>query len=280
MKRWIGMGFLMLGAVSPLWAALPSGVVREAVESAARLSGRTLTPAAREAAELALRKEAAHAGEPVLELVRRGGLETLEQGARHGDDFWKTALAHPGAIRSLALHGDQLLPLARRIGPEVLELEARFPGVAARTAQCFGDAAVKQLARAPGDDVVRLLGLADKADSPGTRQLLWACYRKSGDAAGAFLARFNWKQIMAGGLSAAAVTAAYKVSDGVQQGLVTTAKDSPETFAGVVNDLARPVRYGIYALLAILLWPLARLAWRLGKKRRGRDGGSDQGATK
>ena len=37
--------------------------------------------------------------------------------AKYGDDFWKLARhATPGAARSLALHADDLMPIAQRLG--------------------------------------------------------------------------------------------------------------------------------------------------------------------
>ena len=60
---------------------------------------------------------------------------------------------------------------------------------------------------------------------------------------------------MTTGLSGAMIISAYKVSDGVQEGLVVTAKSAPEVFM-------KPFSYLAYVLLALLLfiaWPVIRV---------------------
>lgn len=232
--------------------------VEEAIEVAARVSGRSLTPAARTVLATELRQATLRYGDDALVAASRGGLELAEAAGRYGSDVWKFSVRVPAGARALALHADELLPLARRIGPEVLELEARHPAIACRAAGAFGDDAVRYLAReAPAAELPRLVGYAERADSPATRKLLLDAYKEKGSV---FLERLDWKVIMAGGLSTAAVVAAYKVSDGVQDGLETVAKGSPGHFARTVGVLSQPVRtvltlFGL-ALAAMLLWRL------------------------
>jgi hypothetical protein len=86
------------------------------------------------------------------------------------------------------------------------------------------------------------VGYAKKADSPATQQMLMDYYKKGGTH---FLEKLNWKHIMAGGLSAAAITAAYQISDGIQNGLTTVAESSPETFhktaSHTIDRLTQPI---------------------------------------
>jgi len=252
------------GVVMAASVSATAKVITETIEQAAKRSGKVLTPAAREIAETALKKAAAKHGDEVLKMVRSGGLEVLEQGAKHGDEFWKLCAHTPGAARSLALHADEMIPLVRRIGPEFLELEAKTPGLTTKIIAAFGEDSVKTLSKVPPDDISRLIGYASKADAPATSKFLYESYSKSANRS-VFLEQLNWKQIMATGLSVAAVTAAYKVSDGIQEGTKIVAKDHPETFKDVVSNLSAPVRYGLYALFAILLYPAALFAWRIGK---------------
>ncbi len=241
----------------PVFSAPVAKAVTEAVEFAARRSGKTLTPAAREAAETALRRTAAQYGDEVLQAVRLGGLEALEQGGTHGPEIWRLAKGYPAAARGLALHADEWLPLIRRTGPEFLAIEARAPGLGTRITAEFGDDAVRRLANAPADDLSRLLGYGGKADSPETRKLLLDSYTKSSKPS-YFLEQLNWKQIMAAGLSTAAIVAAYKVSDGAAEGLVTVAKESPEVFMA-------PARWGAGGLLLILA---AWMLWHILRRKR------------
>ena len=222
-------------------------VVEETLEAAAKKSGKVLSKTAESKLGRELVEAAAKYGDDVMPLVREGGLEVLEQGAKYGDDFWRLCREVPAGSRALALHADDLMPLARRIGPDVLKLESRGPGMTARIAGEFGDDAVKMLAKQPPQDVTRLLGYAAKADSPETGRLLYETYAKSADP-GAFLARLNWKHIMAGGLTAAMITGAWKTgsaaetfAEKVGDATETLAAEHPETCARVFDKLTLPI---------------------------------------
>lgn len=235
--------------------------ISETVEFAAKKSGKVLTPAARKSAELALSKAVAGYGDDVLKTVSRGGLETLEAGAKYGDDFWHLCKgATPDAVRSLALHGDDLMPIAKRLGADFMMLEGKAPGLGAKVVQSFGDDGAKALAKAPADDISKLVGYAGKADSPETVKFLHETYKKGGTN---FLNNLNWKTVMAGGLSVAVITAAYNVSQGVKEGMVIAAEKDPEGFRGRFDSFTAPVRYGLSALFILLLLPVGMFSWKL-----------------
>ena len=64
-----------------------------------------------------------------------------------------------------------------------------------------------------------------------------------------------WKTVAAGGAAAGTVIAAYKVSDGVEEGIKTVAKEKPEVFADTLSVLTWPVRWGILGLfLLVYCW--------------------------
>ena len=221
-------------------ASPTSKVIQEVLEQAAKVSGKSLTPASKEAAELALKKAIASHGDDILRIVREGGLETLEQGAKHGDDFWRLCAHSPRAARSLALHADDLLPIARRIGPEVAELEARAPGMTMQIAEHYGDDGIRALTKAPADDISRLVCGAQNADSPATRELLLNTYKKSKNGA-TFLSKIDWKVVAASGLSASAIISAYKLSDGVE---TVIEQEGP----AVTKNIAKTMRYVAWIL--------------------------------
>lgn len=257
-------------------AKLAAGSVDEVIEVAARVSGRSVTPAARAALGNQLRQAAIRHGDDVLLAARRGGLELAEAAARHGDDVWRLGARVPSGARALALHADELLPLARRIGPEVLILESQHPAIAARVVTAFGDDAVRYLAvNAPMGDLPRLVGFAERADSAATRRLLFEAYRRHG---GEGLRAIDWKVVMAVGLSTAAVTAAYQISDGIGDGLETVAAESPEQFAAAVGVFTQPVRITLavlgVGLVAMVLWRLRPWIWRLTARLNTRPAGS------
>ncbi len=249
----LGLVVLFLAAIVSRGLGSPATkIIQEAIEQAAKISGKSLTPASKEAAELAMKKAVVTHGDDVVRIVRIGGLETLEQGAKHGDEFWRMCAHCPNAARSLALHADDLLPLARRIGPEVLEIEARTPGMAMKIAEHYGDDGLRVLMNAPSDDISRLICGAQNADSPKTRELLLEKYKNSKDKA-KFLESISWKIVAATGLSAAAITSAYKISDGVEEVI-------KETGPSVFPDMTKGMRYLFLCLLTffaiLLLWVL------------------------
>ena len=248
---WIAalVGALMILSTSTVRAYIAPAVkvgakyLDDVLEIASKVSGKTLTPAGRKLALTQLRNAVAKHGDEAILTARKGGLELIEAAGKYGDDVWQFAGKVPAGARALAMRPRELLPLTRRIGTEVLELEARSPGMTRHVVKNFGDDGVRYFAKhAPTRDAARLVGYAKKADSPATQQMLMDCYKKGGTH---FLEKLNWKHIMAGGLSAAAITAAYQISDGIQNGLTTVAESSPETFhktaSHTIDRLTQPI---------------------------------------
>ena len=60
--------------------------------------------------------------------------------------------------------------------------------------------------------------------------------------------KVSWKQIAAGGGAVGTVVAAYKVSDGVQQGMKRAAEKSPEHFIGLLGGLTLPFRLVLWCI--------------------------------
>jgi len=263
--RWICLVLAVLLAAANT-ATASARVVREAVETAAEVSGKNLTKATRKAAQKALAEAFAKYGDDALRAARHGGLEAIRCGARYGDDFWRlTRGASPHAVRSLALHADELMPIAKRIGAEFMLLEGKAPGLGAKVVAEFGDDAARMLARtASADDIAKLAGYAGKADSPATKKLLAECYGQKGHR---FLEKLDWKKIMATGLSAAAVTAAYKISDGVEEGIKTAAKENPEQFAKGVFSAVAPIVWALAVPIAIAVALVLLKYLKLRRKR-------------
>ena len=64
-----------------------------------------------------------------------------------------------------------------------------------------------------------------------------------------------WKTVAAGGAAAGTVIAAYKVSDGVEDGIKTVAKEKPEVFADSLSVLTWPIRWAAFVLfLLVYCW--------------------------
>jgi hypothetical protein len=254
---------ILLSGCSLFLSAAPAGkLILKTVEAAAKVSGKSLSPAARSAAVSALTQAVTKYGDEAIRITRQGGLETLKQGMRYGDEFWRAARhADPAALRSLALHTEELLPIAQRIGPAFLKLEAKVPGLGAKAVSVFGDDAVKALAELPADDTLRLLGLAQKSRKKGIEKMLLKAYSLVPDKE-KFLTAFDWKKIMATGLSSAAVIAAYKLSHGAEEGLKTLAENDPERFTALISETLAPFKWLIFFLVLLGIFPLVRILWK------------------
>lgn len=245
---------LMLFCGMQFAAAAPVKIIQETIEFAAKVSGRTLSPLSKKAALKALTKAFEKYGDDVLKMTRHGGLEALKIGNKYGDDFWRLARnAEPSAVRSLVLHSDDLIPIAKRLGSDFMLLESKVPGLGAKIVSEFGDDAARTLARtASADDMSKLLAYAGKADSAATKKLLYDSYQKGGSKV---LNALNWKNIMAAGLSAAMITGAYKVTDGIEDGLKIVAEKEPEKFVDAINNVVSPVRWILFVVCFVLLTP-------------------------
>ena len=61
----------------------------------------------------------------------------------------------------------------------------------------------------------------------------------------------SWKTIAAGGAAAGTVIAAYKVSNGVEDGMKIAAKEKPEAFADSLSVLTWPIRWAAFVLFLV-----------------------------
>ena len=254
--------FLLLWCGFSLAALPATKVILKTVESAAKVSGKSLSPHSKAAAVDALSKAVARYGDDSLRITRQGGVEVLLLGNRYGDEFWRIARqAEPAALRSLVLHPEELLPLARRLGVPFLKLEAKVPGVAAKAVSLFGDESVKIIAELPPEHIFRLTGLAQKANRKGVEKMLLKAYSMTPDKE-KFLAAFDWKTIMATGVSSAAVIAAYKLSNGAEEGLKTLAANDPERFSALISETLAPFKWLIFFVVLLAIFPLIRVLWK------------------
>ena len=67
-----------------------------------------------------------------------------------------------------------------------------------------------------------------------------------------------WKTVAAGGAAAGTVIAAYKVSDGIEDGIKTVAKEKPEVFADTLSVLTWPIRWGALILFILIYCEVLR----------------------
>ena len=258
-------------------------VVRETLEAVVKKGGgRLATSTAREAAERTLTAAVRRYGPRVGPLVADGGLELLEAAARHGDDVIAIAgKVGPAARRTLALESDRLVPLARRYGPEILNLEVKAPGLARRAADTFGADMVSPLARkAAASDLPRLVAAGERATSPAARDLLWTRYLEGGSQ---FLKRIDWRVVLATGLSVAAIDAAHRVTAPLAAA-GDAIRDNPEAaqqLGGWMIWLPSMLWSATPLLIAAcLLWRFSLMPWhRRGRRQRNRGGSTERSST-
>lgn len=81
----------------------------------------------------------------------------------------------------------------------------------------------------------------------------------------------TWKPIIATGAAGAAVVAAYKLSDGVEDGLRTAAREDPKAFMGSINWMATPVLLFAVLLCIFVLYRLLPNIKQLLQKQKGKN---------
>ena len=71
-----------------------------------------------------------------------------------------------------------------------------------------------------------------------------------------------WKTVAAGGAAAGTIIAAYKVSDGVEDGIKIVAKEKPEVFADTLSVLTWPIRWAALVLFLLVYYWIFRVLIR------------------
>lgn len=246
-------------------ASPSSTITREVLERVLResteRSGRELfEEGAKKSAIKTLERLSGKYGDDALMVARDGGLELIEAVPRFGDEVFEIAIkASPEARRAFAREIPELFPLAKRVGVDAIELEARTPGLALKTFSTFGDEGGKIVAKnAPTEDVPRLLSYGEKADSRATRDLLIETYEKEGKS---IFERITPKLVLASGLSASmlygthrataplqATSAAIRENDDLAQNAVT--------LFGIIGGAI------VLMLAALLLWRFGLMPWQ------------------
>lgn len=210
------IGLTLLTNAYPAVAGPVSNLTREAIEQvverAAKHSGReALEATAKKAGGETLERLAKTFGDDAVRLADDAGLEILEAVEKHGDEVAKIALqVTPPARRAFAMNADELLPLVKRYGPDVLELEAKSPGMAGKAFELFGEGAGREIAqRVPAQEIPRLVMYAEKAGDGQTRLLLFDTFKKEGQV---LFERIPPKLVLAGGLTTAMLLGTQRVT--------------------------------------------------------------------
>lgn len=188
-------------------------VLEEVLKKAASSSGKdVLTGKAKDTALRNLDEMVKKYGDEALKVVKDGGIELIEGVPRHGEEIFELAVkASPAARKAFARELDSLLPIARRNGIDVLELEAKAPGTAIQVFRTFGDEGGMTIAKkVPRKDVPRLLTYGKKADSDATRKLLLEMYEEEREK---LFERIPAKLVLAAGLTATMLYGTHRLTE-------------------------------------------------------------------
>jgi hypothetical protein len=245
----IVLATLTLLLIPPTMGAIIGKISREAVEECVE---RVAIRSGRKGIEKVAKKSA---GETFEQLGKRSGPELLEAVPKCGDDVAALAMkSSPQARRAVARNIPELLPLARRVGVEALELEAKSPGLATKFFQVFGDDSAKAIAKSiPSEDLPRLLKYADAADSPATRKLLPKFYQQEGKK---LFTRIPPELILASGLTASMLYGTHQ--------LTAPARAISEAIATNEDLAGTTIKFGGLYITIIVLFGGILVAWRLG----------------
>lgn len=232
-------------------------VLRESTERSGR---ELLEEGAKKSAIETLERLAGKYGDDALMVVRDGGLELIEAVPRFGDEVFEIAIkASPEARRAFARELPELFPLAKRVGVDAIELEARTPGLALKTFSTFGDEGGKIVAKsAPTEDVPRLLSYGEKADSRATRDLLIETYEKEGKS---IFERIPPKLVLASGLSASMLYGTHRGTEPLQAtgDAIRENDDLAQNAVTLFTIIGGAI---ILMLAALLLWRFGLMPWQ------------------
>lgn len=260
---WVAIvsAFFSAQACAGVAGAIAREVIEASVERAAKQSGRVVNnPVARRAAVDALEQLTAKHGGDVLKVVEDSGLELLEAVPKHGDELLSIAAKlSPQGRRALAMNVTEMLPLAKRVGVEAIELEAKVPGQAAQVFRVFGDDAGKTVATSIAtEDIPRIVKYGEKADSVATRKLLLDAYRKEGRS---LFDRIPPKLVLAGGLSASMLYGTHEMTAS-ERAKAETLRNNPEIVRDLMNR-SQAIWAGIaFIVILILLWRFGLMPWQ------------------
>lgn len=248
------------GIASPS-ATITREVLERVLRESAERSGRDLLEeGAKKSAIETLERLAGRYGDDALKVARDGGLELIEAVPRLGDEVFEIAIkASPEARRAFARGLPELFPLAKRVGVDALELEARTPGLALKTFSTFGDEGGKIVARsAPSEDVPRLVSYGEKADNKATRDLLIESYEKEGKS---IFERIPPKLVLASGLSASMLYGTHRGTEPLQA-TGDAIRENDDLAQNAVTQFGIIGGTIVLLLAALLFWRFGLMPWQ------------------
>jgi len=223
---------------------------------AGQITEHSIGPVAKEVAEKAAK-----------ELVEQAAISTGKQVASsteaqltkmiiaQGNDVVILSRRVPEATEVLARNAQKLLPLTEQLGDDILRVEARAPGYAEMAAKTFGKEDLPRLLKLSELEMKGVLVASSHTTEPLAPKLLLEGTEKGGMS---FLEKVSGTQILAAGLSVAAIKAVMGIEEKIPPGIKTTK---------VLFNLVGKLLFPITIVAAVLLAAWGGLAIRRGHKR-------------
>lgn len=267
------MRFLKLSCVTTILALgilngqifanpVANSVLREALEAVIRNEGRSaMSRTGMEALEKTMIKYAPmHGPEAIAKLTTTGGTNFLRGLERFKGEFLDVAVKlSDDGVKVLSRKCDQMMPLARKFGPEIIELEAKAPGTHSSIIKNYGPESIEVFARKiPGPDIARLLQVGERAKDKTTRDLILTTYGKEGRS---FLEKIPPRLVIAIGAGGGLVYIGKGIGDGVskagsgvEKGISEIGKGAGEYAKHSLHWITLGAGFFFAASLAILAW--------------------------
>ena len=241
----------IIGVADDAWKVAIRLTADDALKQSLRMSGQHLDDAAYQVALRGVKQAAITHGDAILPILRDTGYRLLEVSSKYGDDVWRYAKEVPEGARALAHNADELIPLIKQSGTDVLRLEVKTATSAGKIALHFGTESIPYFAKnIPKADMDKLLSYASKAHDPATKTLLLNKYMKGGTN---FLSQLDWKQITAYGLSTSTIITAWNISSEAANSMKKLsdkiAEVNPEKLAEISFD-------SLETIAAYIIWPI------------------------
>jgi len=245
------------GAVAGVSGTITREVIETVIERSARRAPQVVSRSSREVAAETLTHAVKRYGDDAIRLAD-DGIEFLEIAAKHGDDVIEMGMKATPAARRALTENVALLPLARRVGVEALELEAKCPGLSKQIFATFGDDTGRHIAKnVPADDIPRLFGYAKHADSPATKKALVEQYASEGAS---LFQRIPPDLVFKSGLTVAVLYGTHRVSRPFDEAGDQMA-ENPRLVKHFINVMMIVATTLIVIFGCLLLWRFRLMPW-------------------
>lgn len=193
----------------------------EVAKIALKASGKTASDDAVKAAAKTIETASAKYGDNVAEASMRGGVEVAEQSLKRGGKFVAMLKQAGGysddTIKAVTQNADEAVKYSTKYGDDVVRLASKAPGVYAKgigLVERSGANArnvIPALADLPAEQIPQVLGAVEK--NPGVAKEFLVGVSKGGQYFVDKVFALNAKQILAGTLGVAAITAAVRATE-------------------------------------------------------------------